>query len=77
MRALRRLLLAVVVLAMVAMLVLFILENQQSVALGFVGWAGPALPVSVLILLGLLVGLLVGPLLGVLLRGLRVSARRG
>ncbi|MNP72267.1 hypothetical protein D3C76_1687820 [compost metagenome] len=41
----------------------FMLENQQPVALVFLGWSLPQLPVSVFILLALIVGLIVGPML--------------
>lgn len=73
MRNVKRLLLVVIVLAVVAATLLFVLENQQSVALSFLGWAGPSLPVSVFVLVALLLGLAVGPLLGwyVALRGKR------
>lgn len=73
MRNIKRLLLVVIVLAVVAVTLLFVLENQQSVALSFLGWSGPSLPVSVFVLVALLFGLAVGPVLGwyVALRGKR------
>jgi uncharacterized integral membrane protein len=66
-RNVKRLLLVLIVLAVVAVTLLFVLENQQAVALTFLGWAGPQLPVSILVLLALLIGLAVGPLIGILL----------
>lgn len=76
MRNIKRLLLVVIVLAVAAATLLFVLENQQSVALTFLGWSGPSLPVSVFVLVALLLGLAVGPLLGwyVALRGKRRRA---
>ena len=76
MRNIKRLLLVVIVLAVAAATLLFVLENQQSVALSFLGWSGPSLPVSVFVLVALLLGLAIGPLLGwyVALRGKRRRA---
>lgn len=65
MRNLKRVLLALVVLSIAAVVLLFVLENQQSVALVLFGWALPALPLSVVVLVALVGGLLVGPLMGV------------
>lgn len=65
MRNLKRVLLALVVLSIAAVVLLFVLENQQSVALVLFGWALPALPLSVVVLVALVSGLLVGPLMGV------------
>ena len=60
----KRVLLALFVLFLVLAVLAFVLENQQSVSLLFLGWAGPQLPVSVLIVLALLVGMTIGPILG-------------
>jgi uncharacterized integral membrane protein len=72
----RRVLLAVFVLLLVLAVLAFILENQQSVSLLFLGWAGPQLPVSLLIVLALLVGMVVGPLLGWFLGRASKSSRK-
>ncbi|OOW05886.1 MULTISPECIES: lipopolysaccharide assembly protein LapA domain-containing protein [Pseudomonas] len=64
MRNLKRVVLALVVLAVAAVVLLFVLENQQSVALVLFGWAAPALPLSVVVLVALVGGLLVGPVMG-------------
>ncbi len=58
--------LAFVVLAVLvaSAIVLFVLENNQPVALLFLGWSAPQFPVSVFVLLALLVGMMIGPLLG-------------
>lgn len=74
MRNLKRVLLALVVLSIAAVVLLFVLENQQSVALVLFGWALPALPLSVVVLVALVVGLLVGPLMGVYI-GMRAKRR--
>ncbi len=64
MRNLKRILLAVLILVLVMAVLAFVLENQQSVSLLFLGWAGPQLPVSVVLVLALLIGMLIGPVLG-------------
>lgn len=74
MRNLKRVLLVLVVLAVAAVVLLFVLENQQSVALVLFGWAAPALPLSVVVLVALVAGLLVGPLMGGYI-GLRAKSR--
>ena len=74
MRNLNRVLLALMVLAIAAVVLLFVLENQQSVALVLFGWSAPALPLSVVVLAALVGGLLVGPLMGMYI-GLRAKRR--
>lgn len=64
MRNLGRVLLIAFVLLLVLAILAFVLENQQSVSLLFLGWGGPQLPVSVIVVIALLVGMLVGPFLG-------------
>ncbi|MFJ7315172.1 lipopolysaccharide assembly protein LapA domain-containing protein [Pseudomonas sp. NPDC098747] len=64
MRNLKRILLAVLILVLVMAVLAFVLDNQQSVSLLFLGWAGPQLPVSVVLVLALLIGMLIGPVLG-------------
>ncbi|RBC03489.1 DUF1049 domain-containing protein [Pseudomonas sp. MWU13-2625] len=64
MRNLKRILLGVFILLLVLAILAFLLENQQSVSLLFLGWAGPQLPVSLLVVLALLIGMLVGPVFG-------------
>ncbi|ALH99881.1 proline/glycine betaine transporter ProP [Pseudomonas sp. FW306-02-F02-AA] len=64
MRNLKRVLLGVFVLLLVLAVLAFVLENQQSVSLLFLGWAGPQLPVSVVAVIALLLGMLLGPCLG-------------
>jgi uncharacterized integral membrane protein len=64
MRNLKRIVLAVFVLLLVVAVLAFVLENQQSVSLLFLGWAGPQLPVSLIMVAVLLIGMLIGPILG-------------
>ncbi|NWL19524.1 lipopolysaccharide assembly protein LapA domain-containing protein [Pseudomonas umsongensis] len=74
MRNLKRVMLAVVVLFLVLAILVFVLENQQSVSLLFLGWSGPQVPVSLAVLSALLLGMLMGPVLGWFIR--RTSIRK-
>lgn len=77
MRNLKRVLLAVFVLLLILAILAFVLENQQSVSLLFLGWSGPQLPVSVLMVAALLIGMVIGPILGWFLgRTSRASRKR-
>ncbi|TFF42694.1 lipopolysaccharide assembly protein LapA domain-containing protein [Pseudomonas sp. RIT623] len=81
MRNLKRALLALFVLLLAAVVLFFVLENQQAVSLVLFGWSAPAVPLAVLVLAALVLGLAVGPLLGAygLMRGkrkIRASARK-
>jgi uncharacterized integral membrane protein len=60
----KRILLGIFVLLLVLVTLAFFLENQQSVALMFLGWSGPELPVSLVVVVALLIGMLVGPIIG-------------
>ncbi|UQS89304.1 LapA family protein [Pseudomonas chlororaphis subsp. piscium] len=64
MRSLKRVLLLVAVLFLVLAVLAFMLENQQSVSLLFLGRVGPQLPVSLVIVVALLIGMLIGPVIG-------------
>lgn len=75
MRSLRRALLAFFILALIVLVLLFFLENQQAVSLILFGWTSPSIPIALLILIALLVGLLVGPVLSAIAR-LRSKAHR-
>ncbi|AUG44251.1 DUF1049 domain-containing protein [Pseudomonas chlororaphis] len=68
MRNLKRILLGVFALLLVLIVLAFVLENQQSVTLMFLGWVGPQLPVSLVMVLALLIGMVIGPILGWFLR---------
>ncbi|MFZ3281923.1 LapA family protein [Pseudomonas sp.] len=77
MRNLKRILLGVFLLLMVLVVLAFVLENQQSVSLLFLGFSGPQLPVSLVAVLALLIGMLIGPLLGWFLgRSSRAARKR-
>ena len=76
MRNLKRILLGVFLLLMVLVVLAFVLENQQSVSLLFLGFAGPQLPVSVVAVLALLIGMLIGPVLGWFLGRTSRAARK-
>ena len=64
MRNLKRALVVLFILALATLVLFFVLENQQAVALVMFGWSAPAMPVAVPVLAALLVGLAIGPLLG-------------
>ncbi|MDF9755711.1 MULTISPECIES: lipopolysaccharide assembly protein LapA domain-containing protein [Pseudomonas] len=64
MRNLKRALMALFVLLLAAVVLFFVLENQQAVSLVLFGWSAPSLPIAVLVLAALVVGLAMGPLLG-------------
>lgn len=81
MRNLKRALAALFVLLLAAVVLFFVLENQQAVSLVLFGWTSPAVPVAVLVIAALVVGLAVGPLLGAYgvlrsKRKIRASARQ-
>ena len=76
MRNLKRALLAVFALLLILVILAFVLENQQSVALLFLGWSGPQLPVALLMILALLVGMVIGPILGLLLGRRAMRSRK-
>lgn len=63
MRNIKRLIFFVIVLFVLAVTVVFMLENQQPVALVFFGWSAPELSVAVPVILALLAGMLIGPVL--------------
>ena len=76
MRNLKRILLGVFILLLVMVILAFVLENQQSVSLLFLGLSGPQLPVSLVVVLALLIGLLIGPVLGWFLGRSSKAARK-
>ncbi|MCU1772407.1 LapA family protein [Pseudomonas sp. 13B_3.2_Bac1] len=63
MRKLKRVFICVFILLLMLVILAFALENQQAVSLLFLGWAGPQLPVSVVMVLSLLLGMLIGRVL--------------
>jgi uncharacterized integral membrane protein len=76
-RNLKRILLGVFILLLVLAVLAFVLENQQSISLMFLGLSGPQLPLSVVVVIALLVGMLIGPILGWFLgRSSRAARKR-
>ncbi|CAI8959259.1 MULTISPECIES: LapA family protein [unclassified Pseudomonas] len=77
MRNLKRIFLGVFILLLILVVLAFVLENQQSVSLLFLGLSGPQLPVSLIVVLALLIGMLMGPVLGWFLgRSSRAARKR-
>ena len=77
MRNLKRILLGVFILMLVMVMLAFVLENQQSVSLMFLGLSGPRIPVSLVVVLALLAGMLIGPVLSWFLgRSSRAARKR-
>jgi uncharacterized integral membrane protein len=76
MRNLKRVLLVVFILLLVLAILAFILENQQSVTLLFIGWVGPTLPISLVTVLAFLAGMVVGPILSWFLRRTPKDSRK-
>lgn len=66
MRGVKRVVLVLVALIVVSGILGFVLENQQSVSLSFLGWATSQIPVSVFVVVALIVGMLIGPVLCIL-----------
>lgn len=71
MRGVKRVLLVLAVLVVALVVLGFVLENQQSVSLSFLGWATAQMPVAVFVVMALIIGMLLGPLLGVAISGRR------
>lgn len=71
MSSLKRVITLLILLVLFVGVVAFLLENQQAVALQFLGWAAPELPVSVFVVLALLIGMIVGPLMAWVTRARR------
>ncbi len=77
MRNLKRILLGIFIVLLVLIVLAFVLENQQSVSLLVLGWAGPEVPVSLVVVIALLIGMLLGPILGWFLgRSSRAARKR-
>lgn len=77
MRNFKRVLIGSLVLLLVLIVLAFVLENQQTVSLLLLGWSGPQLPVSLVVVIALLVGMVIGPVLAwCLRRWSRLSRKR-
>lgn len=75
MRNFKRAVIVVFLLLLVLVMLAFVLENQQSVSLLFLGWASPALPLSLVLVLALLIGMTIGPVLGWFVRRPRAQRK--
>ncbi|NWD44373.1 MULTISPECIES: lipopolysaccharide assembly protein LapA domain-containing protein [Pseudomonas] len=64
MRGVKRIALMLILLVVTLGVVAFVLENQQKVALSFLGWSSIEMPVAGFVVLSLIGGLAFGPLLG-------------
>ena len=64
MRVFKRAVLVICALAVILATVVFILENQKSTSLVFLGLHSPELPESLFFIGALLVGMAIGPVLG-------------
>ena len=73
MRGIKRVAVVLTVLVVALVVLAFVLENQQGVALSFLGLATAQMPVSVFVVVALIAGMLIGPVLGVLMRPRRVK----
>lgn len=73
MRGIKRVAVVLTVLVVALVVLAFVLENQQGVALSFLGLATGQMPVSVFVVVALIVGMLIGPVLGMLVRPRRVK----
>ncbi|WLI08397.1 LapA family protein [Pseudomonas sp. FP597] len=71
MSSLKRISALLLVLVLLLGILAFVLENQQSVSLQFLGWAAPQLPVSVFVVFALLIGMIIGPLVAWIARARR------
>ncbi|MBJ9975644.1 DUF1049 domain-containing protein [Pseudomonas sp. S75] len=60
MRAFQKIVTIMMVLLIMLVALLFVLENQQSVVVGLVGWSLPPMPIAVIVLGALIAGLLLG-----------------
>ncbi|WP_017734468.1 lipopolysaccharide assembly protein LapA domain-containing protein [Pseudomonas sp. CBZ-4] len=63
-----RIFLGMILVVFTLAVIAFVLENQQGVALSFLGWTSAEFPVAVFVGLALIVGALIGPFLGLLVR---------
>ncbi|WP_448106805.1 LapA family protein [Pseudomonas azerbaijanoccidentalis] len=76
MRNLKRVVLSVFFLLLALIILAFVLENQQLVSLLFLGWAGPQLPLSLVVVLAMLTGMVIGPVINWLFRYVSKTSRK-
>ncbi|WHT79613.1 hypothetical protein [Pseudomonas rhodesiae] len=71
MRGVKRVI-SVLIAVLAALVVLaFVLENRQGVALTFLGWSTAQMPVAVFVVAALITGMLIRPVFGVMVRSRR------
>ena len=63
MRNFKQLMIVTLLLGFAAVILIFVLENQNPVSLVLLGLPLPSLPIAILVLSALLIGLAVGPIL--------------
>lgn len=63
MRGIKRVVLVLTLCCVVLVVFAFVLQNQKDVALSFLWWHTPQMPVSVFITMALIVGMLTGPVI--------------
>ncbi len=76
MHGIKRAALLILLLTAALVILVFVLENQQSLAFSFLGWVTPQVPASVFVVVALIVGLSVGPLMALLFRRDGAVSRR-
>ncbi|MBC3303289.1 LapA family protein [Pseudomonas sp. SWRI18] len=69
----RCVLLSLVIVVVVLAIMVFVLENRQSVVFSFLGTSGPEMPASVFVTLSLIIGFLIGPMFSALMKIIRRS----
>ncbi|MCS4249294.1 hypothetical protein [Pseudomonas sp. BIGb0164] len=75
MRGVKRFFLVAAVFFAALFVLVFVLENQQSASLTFLGWSTAQLPISVFVALALILGMLAGPVLTLLIGRRRPRAK--
>lgn len=75
MSGVKRFFLVAAVLFVALFVLVFVLENQQSASLTFLGWSSAQLPISVFVALALILGMLAGPVLALLIGRSRPRAK--
>ncbi|CAN7622917.1 DUF1049 domain-containing protein [Pseudomonas umsongensis] len=76
MRMFRRAGTVALVLSVFLVALVFVLENQQTSSLIFLGMPTPYLPVSLYVAISFLVGMVIGPLTMLIIRGLFAAKKR-
>jgi uncharacterized integral membrane protein len=73
----KRVIALTLIVLLVALVVVFILENNQPAALTFLGWSTPQFPLAIYVVLALLLGWGAGPVMSLVIRkGVRRQGKR-